>query len=308
VRVCNHATEPPLLEPLSRRCLCHCAMSRSRNFAFTWNNYDEFVEESLRSLDCKYLVAGREVCPTTGTPHLQGTVVFKSAKTLSAAIKALKGAHVAPCRNVFHSIEYCKKDEDELGFFEVGTPPKNQEQKGEDEIARWDLARVAMTEGRFDDIPSDIYIKYNNQCHAVYQRSLEVRHFPDNDVLENYWYWGPSGTGKSSTARRNWPDAFLKMKNKWWNGYTDQEVVIIDDVDPTMENWIGSFLKEWSDHYRFQAEQKGTVRMIRPKIIVVTSQYPIEQIFKDPETISALKRRFHSEHFGSHAFNIPHVD
>ena len=89
------------------------------------------------------------------------------------------------------------------------------------------------------------------------------------------------------------------MKNKWWNGYKFQEVCIIDDIDPTHKRWIGAFLKEWSDHYMFSAESKGGVMVIRPKIIVVTSQYSIGQVFtdsetgvRDVETVAALERRF----------------
>jgi hypothetical protein len=57
-------------------------------------------------------------------------------------------------------------------------------------------------------------------------------------------------------------------------------------------------LKEWSDHYPFQAEVKGSSMVIRPKIFVVTSQYKIEDIFTDPETVSALQRRFQVTRFG----------
>lgn len=270
-------------------------MSRFLSYVFTWNNYDESVEEYLRELSAvKYLVAGREIAPSTGTKHLQGLIVFKNARTLKSAVKILKGAHVEICRAVQSAILYCKKEGD---FFEVGVAPLSRQQIGENEVRRWDLARQAAEEGRFSDIPSDIYFRYQNQAHCIYNRALEVRVFPDNDVLDNRWFCGPSGSGKSLTARKLFPDAFLKTKNKWWNGYTDQDAVIIDDVDPSHEAWIGAFLKEWSDHYRFQAEIKGSCRVIRPKTIIVTSQYTISEIFKDDETVSALKRRFHTTHF-----------
>jgi len=196
---------------------------------------------------------------------------------------------------VFASIIYSKKDGD-LGL-EKGIPPVSRKRKGEQEIERWSLARIAASEGRFQDIPDDIYFRYVNNAHKIHQLAIESRFIADNPELENYWYYGPSGSGKSRSAREKWPNAYLKMKNKWWNGYLDQDVAIIDDIDPSHEVWIGAFLKEWTDHYRFQAETKGGTRVIRPKIIVVTSQYSIEQIFKDPETVTALERRFTMKHF-----------
>ena len=42
--------------------------------------------------------------------------------------------------------------------------------------------------------------------------------------------WGPSGTGKSRFVAVRWPDAFWKApESKWWDGYSGQETVVLDD-------------------------------------------------------------------------------
>jgi len=276
-------------------------MSRSRSWVFTWNNYDESVVERLREpcTSVKYLVAGKEV-GDKGTPHLQGFVQFKNQLKMKAVSKFLPKAYLSISKDVFAAIEYCKKDGD---FFEVGVPPKKPKEKGKMEIDRWDAARKCAELGDFANIPSDIFYRYNSQSYAIRNRYLEERVLSSNDFLDNHWYYGATGTGKSSFARKAFPDAFIKSLNKWWNGYTDQENVIVDDIDPSHESWVGHFIKIWTDHYPFNAEIKGGTRMIRPKRFVFTSQYSIAQIFKDPETVLALQRRFKVTHFPQSIFN-----
>lgn len=112
------------------------------------------------------------------------------------------------------------------------------------------------------------------------------------------WFWGAPGTGKSHAARAEYPGAYLKMCNKWWDGYQGEDSVIIDDLD-AHHNVLCHHLKIWSDRYAFLAEVKGGARKIRPKKIVVTSQFSIEEVFagRDPSDILAIRRRFEVRHF-----------
>lgn len=276
----------------------------SRGFVFVVQNWAESDQVALRGASCVYICWGREVAPSTGTPHLQGYVYFKSAKTKSACIKFFTKlgvtCHVIAAKGDAESnAVYSSKDG---AFEEYGVRPKSQKEKGISEEARWENARALASVGDFDNIPSDIMIRYVGNLQRIHCLAVEKAYMPDLDHLDNHWFWGSSGAGKSRFARESFPDAYLKSKNKWWNGYQNQAVVIIDDVDPSME-WIGSFLKEWADHYRFQGETKGGARVIRPQQIIVTSQYAIQDCFKEGETVSALERRFQSRHFGVHAFN-----
>lgn len=259
---------------------------RSRNFCFTHNNYAN--TDLQDNLACKYICYGREIAPTTGTPHLQGYVVFHTMKSLKQVIDMLPGCHITIANGTAaQNIAYCSKE----GLFtERGERPHTQQEKGAVEKERWRVARQAAIAGKFEEIPDDIYIR----CYTTIQK-IHADHMPKPETLngdmEHEWICGPAGCGKSSTARNENPVHFIKDLTKWWDNYAGEEVVIIDDIDKYDVQFARN-LKLWSDRYPFQAEMKGKTQLIRPRKLVVTSQYTIEEIWDDEKTQAALNRRF----------------
>lgn len=274
-------------------------MSRSRNFVFTLNNYTDAHLEQLASIECKYLGFGKEIGEKL-TIHLQGVIVFETLKSLKQAIKLLKGAHVEVMKgNLEQAISYCQKEGD---YAERGERPKSQKERGqagkEAEQERWDLARRAAVEGRFDDIPSDIYIRHDTALHRIRQRCLkETVHDLDGELQHEWWYGAP-GTGKTSKAKKEYPDAYIKdPQERWWDGYDGQEVVIIDDFDK-YQKAQGGDMKRWLDRYVVQAPVKGGYMPIRPHKIIVTSNYHPDEIWDDEITQAAIGRRVKIVRFG----------
>lgn len=79
--------------------------------------------------------------------------------------------------------------------------------------------------------------------------------------------------------------------NKWWDKYRGEDNVLIEDMDNT-HSYQGYYLKIWADKYAFPVEVKNGADWIRPKIIIVTSNYPIEKVFPDPAIHLPLLERF----------------
>ena len=157
------------------------------------------------------------------------------------------------------------------------------------EKERWDKAKKAAMEGRIDDIDGDIFVRHYGNLKKI-QKDYMTKPADAEDVT-GIWIWGAAGVGKSRKAREEYTNLYDKMCNKWWDGYQGEENVLIDDLDKK-HKVLGHHIKRWCDRYSFLGEVKGGAIQIRPKKIIITSQYPIEDIWDDePETVEAVKRR-----------------
>jgi len=262
---------------------------RSRDWCFTLNNPRTTDEEALQEVDFKYLIYGREK-GEQGTPHLQGYIYFDNARIGRAVIKALpRGCYVAKrmAKNPADAIEYCKKEGD---YVEQGERPSTQQEKGQKgkAAAAWAIKKART--GNLKDIEEEepgLFLQYGPRLEALY--------VPPNkplDTLEHEWWVGPTGTGKSRLLWELYPDHYAKRINKWWDGYKRQDVVAIEEWSPDAKLTAQS-LKQWADHYPFQGEIKGgSMQGLRPRKIIVLSNYTIEQCFERAEDREPMSRRF----------------
>jgi len=186
----------------------------------------------------KYLVAGKEV-GEKGTPHLQGFIYFKAAKSFSAVRKFFDNNHVEPAVDVTAAIKYCMKDGD---YFEVGDKPLSAED-------RCKRAREVVAARNKELLSCNLTVAVSsgllslNQVPVIKKAKsiLALEQLPyEHDSVRGIWFWGPPGTGKSYTARSTYPGAFLKAQNKWFDGYQNEEAIILDYLDTDI---LGHYLK-----------------------------------------------------------------
>lgn len=267
--------------------------AQSKRWCFTLNNYTEEEYSLFDKLECRYIVIGKET-GDSGTPHLQGFVYFCKNMRLSAVKKVSVRAHWEVARGTCEqAADYCKKDGD---FVEHGDLPESD--GGNAEKERWKRAREAAAEGDLEGVPDDIYVKYYRTLKEIAKDNMAK---PDDaDGTTGVWLYGPPGVGKSKKAREDYPGAYFKMQNKWWDGYQGEEFVILDDFD---SKELGHLLKIWCDRYSFLAETKGGAMHIRPKVICITSNYSPEELWTEQAMLDAIKRRMKIVHMQHHAFN-----
>lgn len=269
-------------------------MSKFRNFVFTLNNYQNKhkLKERLDLLECKYMKYGKEV-GEEGTPHLQGMVVFHNQISLASAIKKLEGCHVEVLKSLEGSLAYVEKEGE---VTERGEKPKTQKEKGKRGRDYYEKILELAREDKIKEIDPHAQLIYGTAIRRERDEASKKRKFEDTEE-QMLWYCGPSGTGKSRKAREENPNAYLKMCNKWWDGYDDEEVVLIEDLD-IKHDVMGHHLKIWADRYPFLAEYKGGAKKIRPKKVIVTSNYHPRDIWQEEKTLGPIMRRFTIVEFG----------
>lgn len=269
--------------------------TKCKHWCFTINNHTKadgrLIDENLGRFT--YLVCGSEV-GDNGTPHIQGYVVFKNRVRKTAVKKIFPRAHLE-AKSVHSTyqecIDYCTKDGDftEHGIAPITTSERNKK--------KWDEAFALALAGKINDIDKGMLIRYYHAFKRIRQDNPPVP--KDLKQKRNYWIIAPSQYGKSMYARKRWPDYYDKPPNRWFIGYKGQTTILCDDFGPKQCLYLGWYMKRWGDLYSFPMETKGGGTQIRPKHVVVTSQYTIEQCFLDELECTAIKNRYK-------LVNLPH--
>ena len=93
---------------------------RFYSFQFTWNNYPSNYRQVIEDVAPIYAICGEEIAPTTGTPHIQGFIKFKSGHTIRSVSKKLGNSHCEKANCEESLIKYSEKDGE---FWEFGNQP-----------------------------------------------------------------------------------------------------------------------------------------------------------------------------------------
>lgn len=261
-------------------------MSRYRSWCFTINNHDDDDVIICDTIECTYIVYGEEI-GDKGTPHLQGYVEFKDAKTLTTLKKLLgKKAHLETRRGTpSQASEYCKKDGN---FFERGDISDQGKRNDLTDIAK--CVRDEGIAGIVEKMPEQ-FIKYGRNI----ERLAELYLKPRTEKPKVHWLWGVSGTGKTYKATSFNPNSYyIWTGTKWWNGYRQQEIIVADDYC-----WDGTdaglrYLLRLIDRYTVQVETKGGMVHVNSPVIFITCEFAPHAIFPEGNTLNQVLRRIDS--------------
>jgi len=142
--------------------------------------------------------------------------------------------------------------------------------------------------GTFDDIPSDVYIRYYGNVRRIYSDHAR----PVAMVRTCQAFIGPTGTGKSKLVwEQAGEDAYVKNPTtKWFDGYSGQRHVILDEFRGDINI---SHLLRWLDRYPVTVEIKGSSMPLAATKFWICSNLSVREWYPliDEATIDALLRR-----------------
>lgn len=236
-----------------------------KTWMYTLNNYKEEDIIFLEELDgVSRHICGKEIAPTTGTPHLQGRITFKKAMRLSAVKKIHKRAHWTGAR--FQKSDYEQKGGD------ICIDICNDVQGKRTDL---DIIADMVVEGRSQrDIALECpgtFMKYHKGLNALRSALIEPRTEPPEVTV----IWGATGTGKSRMARELVENPFYVWgpeNNKWFDGYQGQKNVIFEEFRGQLP--FGMLLR-LLDRYDCKVEYKGGIcEFVATKIVITSPKHP----------------------------------
>ena len=152
----------------------------------------------------------------------------------------------------------------------------------------WNAIKCLAKSGKLDEIPSGLYIRFYSTFKRIYTDHLVAPALERKCTV----FWGPTGTGKSHRAFNEAGEGvYVKMPTtKWWDGYSCQESVIIDEFRGVIDV---SHLLRWLDKYPVLVEVKGGTLPLFAKRFWITSNLEPKCWYPDVDsaTMEALLRR-----------------
>lgn len=181
---------------------------------------------------------------------------------------------------------YCSKSGD---FIEFGTPIGQGRRSDLDRVVQMVKSGTGTYQTIAEECPRE-FIKFHK---GIKELLIQIRPPTDRDFkTEVSIFVGEPGSGKSKRAyeeAKAFGDVYYKPRGDWWDGYHQQQSIIIDDF----YGWIKyDELLKITDRYPYRVPIKGGYEIFNSRRIYITSNNTIDKwyTFSGYEP-SALTRR-----------------
>jgi len=267
--------------------------------------------EHLKNLDCKYIAIGNvEFGDIKKAPHYHCMIIFdRSVRKQFVTNKTILN------KNVGYYLEPKYKKSSPLSLYEYITKSgilfekgnckeliekenkENKKKTSTQEIYRERIERAKAQEWDWF-IENDAKFTLSNEyskLEAKYHKQFRTEKVRRLKKLSNYWIYGRSKTGKSSSVEYlfDWNNVFVKLlSNEKWDDYTDQKIVLIDELnsikslDKGLEGLDGFKNKTSYNPFAVRSNYAATTRMVRPESFIICSNYTPSQLMSKYNTAS----------------------
>lgn len=248
---------------------------KNRDYVFTLNRWTEAEREAIcqmgTGIHTRYLVFGEEV-GENGTPHLQGFIQFKNARSFAAVKKDFGRSHIESRRGTpQEAADYCKKDATNVREFGEIRAAVGQGTRTDIDSFCASLKRGSSMADASADQPA-VFVKYHRGLKewAGHNRCYTPRTWKSIVIV----LVGDAGVGKTrwahAFARRLGLPVYIKAPGSagWWDRYLQEPVVVLDDFHGGIP--FGE-LKVLLDRFPHQVPIKGAFVEFNPRYIIITS-------------------------------------
>lgn len=267
-------------------------MAQGKHWCLTIFKEDEqqdFIKWTQED-EVNYFNYQEEECPETKKRHLQCYIGFKSNKRFNAIKSRLRSSHIELAKSAVNAWEYCSKPETATGARQGrGPKPIKSDGKGS---GKWNLFQDFARDNSWEECLA----KWPElRTHESVMRRIYDDVHPRQQLGEPriFILYGPSGTGKSSTALALFKGEqyYRHTGTQWFDGYAGETKVLLDDFHPGQ--MTRSFLLNLMDSPQgFMGQVKGGWVKVAWDTLIITTQYPIEEWYKGHDKESDLAFAF----------------
>jgi len=228
-----------------------------------------------------YGICGEEV-GEKGTPHLQGYINLSTPLSLSVMKNYLLRANLSVAGGSdLDNQKYCSKDG--TNIYEVGECRVGQGARTDIKMITQLIKNKEITLDELMFEYPDMYVKYSRSFEKMFNAVMVPRTEPPTV----YWLYGLAGTGKTRLCVEKHASHYIKDGTPWWDGYTQQEAIIIDDFD---NNIPYRTLLRILDRYVYQGQVKGSYVQINSPFIYITCEFPPQHYWQGNELDQVTRR------------------
>lgn len=251
-------------------------MTHTAHWVFTLNNPDGNIDVDLQSVvdngQLRYATWQLEL-GSNGTPHFQGYLELARGQRLSFCQRLIFGAHFEPRRGSrSQARDYARKDDTRIeGPFEVGEWIEDLGPGYRKDIHEF---RDAVIRGN-DDLSlvnqfPEQWFKYTKSVDKLRLYMVPQR----GQQTELHLLFGSPGLGKTTWVTAREPSAYWKEHSKWWEGYRQEDAVIMDEFYGFLPF---AFVLRLADASPLQVEFKGGFHQFNSKrLYLISNKHPEE--------------------------------
>lgn len=251
----------------------------------------EWLKKKCEGWNVEYCIYQLEQCPKTNNYHIQGYIRFKNPRTLQG-VKNLFNDNTMhldiALGDDYDNEKYCSKDNTKVwGPLSYGKPSSGQGKRTDLDMIK-DMIKDRKNIKEIANENFEAFLKYSKGIEKYKMLMEERRNFKTKVI----WIYGKEGVGKSKMAlemAQKYKNYYEKeSSNKWFDGYDNEECVIINDYK--FECLDEGFVLRLFDRYDMNVEIKGSMVKFNSICIIVTSVHEPMFYFRKNSKAEVMRR------------------